>query len=108
MRFVLATLLFFTGCADVCARAELASAEFPKRHDACFPDGTLPGAPFDAKQCSNSMNDCSPDDEQKIHAYFDCVEKLAPCTPEKKAQFTADFLACTTGMNRLSSGCFAQ
>ncbi|PZR14388.1 MAG: hypothetical protein DI536_10020 [Archangium gephyra] len=108
MRFVLLTLLLLTGCADVCARAELMAVEFPERHGACFPDGTLPGPAFDAKVCDSSMNACSPGDEQRIHTYFDCVEKLAPCTPETKADFTSDFLGCTTGMNRLSSGCFAQ
>ncbi|MGV3625200.1 MAG: hypothetical protein ACO1OB_30585 [Archangium sp.] len=108
MRLALLSLLLLTGCADVCARAELASTEFPARHKACFPDGTLPGQRFDPKTCDSSMNACSTADEQRIHTYFDCVEKLAPCTPETKAAFTSDFLACTTGMNRLSSGCFAQ
>ncbi len=108
MRFVLVTLLVLAGCADVCSRAELTGTEFPRRHDACFPDGTLPPPPFDAKACDRSMNACSTSDEQTIQAYFDCVEQLAPCTPETKAEFSANFLKCTTGMNRLSAGCFAQ
>lgn len=104
----LSVTLVLTGCADVCTRAELQSKQFRERHAACFPEGTLLGPAFDAERCGDSMNACSADDERAVQAYFDCVEALDRCTPETRSEFNEAFLDCTTGMNRLSAGCFAQ
>ncbi|MBL8909345.1 MAG: hypothetical protein JNM17_01460 [Archangium sp.] len=95
-----------TGCLDVCGRAEVLNKNFQTRHDQCFPSGTLPNAPFDADKCDTSMKVCSERDEQTIHTYFDCLERLPVCTPETKASFNDKFLACANPMTTVSAGCF--
>lgn len=106
MRLTLLTLLFLTACADVCERGELLSKSFPERHTACFAPDTLPGPAFDLKACDTSMSACSKSDEQALHDYFDCVERLPTCTQPTRAAFNEKFLKCATGMNRISDGCF--
>jgi hypothetical protein len=95
-----------SGCLDVCARAKLQNEQFQKRHAACFPEGTLPNAPFDADACDASMKMCSKTDEQALQKYFDCLEQLPVCAPETKSAFNDKFLQCAQGMNQLSQGCF--
>ena len=101
-------VVVLSGCTppDPCARAEALNTGFSTRHAACFAEGTLPGAKFDTGACTNSMPACSSADTQTLQAYFDCVEQLPGCTPGTRAAFNAGFLECTTGMNRLSPGCF--
>ncbi len=108
MRAVLLLLVMsVSACTvDVCKRAQALNTSYRQRHAACFAEGTLPAAPFDAKSCDASMNACSPADETALQGYFDCVEQLPVCTPETRAAFSTGYLACTTGMNRLSDGCF--
>jgi len=104
---LLSVLVWVTGCQlDVCKRAEQLNTDFPTRHAACFAEGTLPGQPFDGKACSSSMRVCSRDDEQALQRYLDCVETLPVCTTDTRAAFTEKFLACASGMNQLSDGCF--
>lgn len=109
--FRLAPVLTFaalaaSGCLDVCARAELQSTEFQKRHSACFPEGTLPNAPFSADACDTSMKACSKTDEQALQQYFDCLDTLPVCSPQAKSTFNDKFLECAKGMNQLTEGCF--
>ncbi|MFZ5444801.1 MAG: hypothetical protein ACOZQL_32730 [Myxococcota bacterium] len=108
MRALLATLLLsLTACVpDVCTRAQRLNTDFPKRHEACFADDTLPGASFDATACDTSMKPCSTADEAALQAYFDCVEKLPVCTPDTRGDFSAALLSCASGMNQLTPGCF--
>lgn len=100
---LLATL---TGCLDVCTRAENLNKDFQKRHEGCFPSGTLPNAPFDADRCDTSMKVCSRSDEATVQAYLDCVEQLPVCTQETKSTFNDKFLACANPMTTVSAGCF--
>lgn len=95
-----------SGCLDVCSRAELMNAEYPKRHRACFPDDALGNAPFDGARCDESMKVCSKQDEAALQKYFDCLDRLPVCTPETKPQFNEAVLACASGMTALSPGCF--
>lgn len=108
VRFLAVTTLAiaFTGCLDVCARAEDLNENFHKRHEQCFPAGTLPNAPFDANRCDTSMKVCTKTDEQTIHTYFDCLARLPVCTPDTKAAFNDKFIACANPMTTVSSGCF--
>ncbi|HEY1089390.1 MAG TPA: hypothetical protein VGE37_16930 [Archangium sp.] len=98
--------LAFTGCLDVCTRAANLNESFPERHQACFSPDALPSPKVQDKTCDASMKVCSAQDEQAIQRYFDCVESLKPCTPETRSAFNDAFLACTSGMNQLSEGCF--
>jgi hypothetical protein len=98
--------LALSGCLDVCARAKLLNEQFQKRHDACFPDGALPNAPFDEKRCDASMKVCNPTEEQTIQKYFDCLDQLPVCTKDTKAAFNDAFLKCAAPMSSLSAGCF--
>ena len=103
---VLLTLILLTACADVCKRGETLSKTFPERHAECFAPDTLPSPVFDAKACDTSMNACSAKDETALHAYFDCVEKLPVCTKNNRSAFNDTFLACASGMGRITEGCF--
>jgi hypothetical protein len=91
---------------EPCKRGELLSTSFPQRHAACIAQDTLPGPTFDVKACTTSMKVCSATDELALQKYFDCVEQLPVCTPETRTAFNDKFLACASGMNRLSAGCF--
>ena len=95
-----------SGCLDVCSRAELMNGAYPKRHRACFPEGALGNAPFDGARCDESMKVCSEGEERALQAYFDCLDRLPVCTPETKPQFNEAVLACASGMQALSPGCF--
>jgi len=101
-----ASCLALTACIDVCTRAENLSTSFQERHAACFSPDALPSPKVQDKTCDASMKVCSAKDERAIQLYFDCVEALKPCTPETRSAFNEAFLACTTGMNALSEGCF--
>lgn len=107
-RVVVVTLLglTLTGCLEVCARAEVLNADFPVRHQACFPDGTLQNARFDLEQCDESMKGCTATDEESIQDYFDCIDRLPTCTAENKATFNDAFLKCAQGMTAVTPGCF--
>lgn len=105
---VLSVVALSSGCLDVCARAKLQSEQFQKRHAACFPTDALVNAPFDPKACQASMDPCSQSDEQALQRYFDCLDQLPVCTTETKSTFTQAMLACASGMNELSPGCFRQ
>ena len=94
-------------CAiEPCKRGGLLSTSFPQRHAACIAQDTLPGPGFDVKACTTSLKACSATDEQALQQYFDCVEQLPVCTPQTRTAFNDKFLACASGMNRLSAGCF--
>ena len=95
-----------SGCLDVCSRAELMNGAYPKRHRACFPEGALGNAPFDGARCDESMKACSEGEERALQAYFDCLDRLPVCTPDTKPQFNEAVLACASGMQSLSPGCF--
>lgn len=108
LRFLAVTTLAvaLSGCLDVCTRAENLNKNFQTRHEKCFPSGTLPNAPFDPDRCDTSMKVCSKTDEETIHTYFDCLERLPVCTQETKAAFNDKFLACANTMTTVSAGCF--
>lgn len=94
------------GCADVCQRAQALNSRFPDTHAACFANGSLERASFDAGACSTSMKQCSDADEAAISTYLECLERLPACTPETKDDFASSFLNCASGMTNLSEGCF--
>jgi hypothetical protein len=104
--FLTLVALAATGCLDVCGRAELLNKEFQKRHSQCFPEGTLPNAPFSADACDASMKACSKTDEAALQTYFDCLDRLPVCTAQTKSTFNDKFLECAKRMNQLSQGCF--
>ena len=68
--------------------------------------GALGNAPFDGARCDESMKVCSEGEERALQAYFDCLDRLPVCTPETKPQFNEAVLACASGMQALSPGCF--
>lgn len=107
MRGLLATVaLLLTACVDVCARAEELSGTFQARHAACYAPGTLPSPAFDGARCDDSMDACTAADEQRLQAYFGCLEALPVCTEATKAEFNAAVLGCAKEMMTLSAGCF--
>jgi len=103
-RLLLALLL--ASCADVCKRGEALSATFPERHAACYAPDTLPFRAFDTKACTSSMTACTPTDRASLNAYFDCLERLAPCTKATRPDFNEKVLTCAASLGQLTDGCF--
>lgn len=104
-----ALIVLLSGCSvEVCTRSQTISDAWRTRHATCFSDGTEPAAKFDLDACNDSMNACTASDEQRLQGYLDCIEALPVCTPESRASFSADVMACSNDMSRLSDGCYLR
>lgn len=110
MRALALAVLFVTsGCGvEVCTRSQRINDGWRTRHAACFTEGAEPPPKFDFDVCTASMKPCSDSDERRLQTYLDCLEALAVCTPERRADFSAEVMACTNAMNPVSDGCYLR
>lgn len=100
-----AVLALAQGCGrDLCARAESASKSVERAAASC--ENFEPEEnDFEGESCQENLRNCTAEDEAKLEAMFECMERLEPCVPDEEMAFAMRVIGCLGHAGGLSDGC---
>ncbi len=102
--------LFLGGCGSVCNRAAGYSDVVDSKRGQCELGDTF-ARPSDAERtasrtaCERYVEQCTENDERRLNAYYDCVERVPTCEAGAEQDFLARLVACASNLNELSDAC---